>query len=172
MNIFENPGYSIQKIAFFLFWICAIIGVIMLISGFGHMIRVIDDTGEGFFDLMSLSLAEALTSGWKAEGYAAKTKILNGLYLLLSSLGAIPLYAFGVLAEDVSSLVTKSRGEQICSMLKEMQSSQGAVKTSQGNTSTYDDAKSSQGSTWKCSCGRIIPNFVSSCSCGKSKYDN
>lgn len=103
-KLFENPSNTIKKMSKIVFYACLIIGAITLLIGLENMNRVIDDTGNSFFEFMSYSLADAMTVGWRAEGYAAKNQILQGIYIMLASLTMIPLYGFGCLIGDVADI--------------------------------------------------------------------
>ena len=152
MEIFEKPGYEIKTLATLIFRIAIILGALTLVFGFIHMFIVMHDTGESFFYLMSFSLADAMTADWRAEGYAAKTQITNGLTIMLASLATIPLYGFGQLVEDVEK-IRKNSGNQ-------------KVDYTRSNEVII------QSGGWKCSCGRVNAQYTSSCACGKAKSDN
>lgn len=103
-KLFDSPYNTIKKLSVIAFYICLAFGTITLLVGIINMIKVIADTGNSFFEFMSYSLADAMTVDWRAEGYAAKNQILQGVYIMLASLATIPLYGFGCIIEDVAAI--------------------------------------------------------------------
>lgn len=110
-KLYDNPGDATKKLSMIIFYSCLIIGVITLCVGIANMFKVVANTGESFFEFMSYSIVDAMTTDWRAEGYAAKTRILQGLYITLASLTAIPLYGLGCLIEDVGAIRSSTTRE-------------------------------------------------------------
>lgn len=103
-KLFENPGSTIKKLSVIAFYVILVAGIIMLLVGYGHMNEVHEYAGNSFSDLFSSTSIDALSSWWRADAYTAKMEMIYGLFAMVASLSAIPLYGFGCIIEDVASI--------------------------------------------------------------------
>ncbi len=109
--IFNDIGETLKKISKFLFYFCLVIGAIVVVVGVIMFLSGIDEY-TSFSEGLNCTLEDAIR--WDtlyASCYYGKVTTKIGFWIALSSLGVIPMYAFGELvnsAKKIKELLSKT----------------------------------------------------------------
>lgn len=122
----------------------------------------------------------AFCLGWE-RNYWGKTEFRAGIFFglliggpLASYCSALILYGFGELVDKIGRLHTAgaSIGEKEPSNVAAVNTVPSPVRTVDRVSDLINNPNQKpDGNTWLCSCGRCNPNYMSSCVCGRNKYD-
>lgn len=152
LELFENPGKKLQKLATVLFWVEVVCSVI-------------------------LAFALGLEKNYRSD-YSFYAGIFFGFLIggpIVSYCSSLFLYAFGELVEKVNEIhKTNSSTDTNAPMHASVESCTRETAQSVDRVSYLMEHPNQRPSenTWLCTCGRCNPRYMSSCVCGKSKYDN
>lgn len=149
--LFDDVGKKIKKMAIIVFWVEVVSCVIL-----------------------------AFCLGWE-RNYWGKTEFRAGIFFALliggplaSYCSALILYGFGKLVDQISVLHTVgvSVDGDAASNIETVNAAPSPVRTVDRVSDLINNPNQKPGgSTWLCSCGRCNPNYMSSCVCGRNKYD-
>ena len=142
--MFENPGRKVKTFASFLFIISAVVGLISAIL-----------------------TATQVHSFWTFL-------LIFGATLLGAYLTSLFLYGFGELIDSTQENLYTNKA--IRAKLKSENSEKSLESAPspayrQSSFSQHSYGASAQNGKWKCSCGRINDDYVSTCACGRNKRD-
>ena len=122
----------------------------------------------------------AFCLGWERNNWG-ETEFRAGIFFailiggpLASYTSALILYGFGKLVDKISELHTvgASVDRDVPSIMAAVNTAPSPVRTVDRISDLIDNPnQKSGGNTWLCSCGRCNPNYMSSCVCGRNKYD-
>lgn len=107
-KLLTDPWTSIKKIARFCFYFCLILAVILFVIGAFKIVSNVDKSTP-LHEILAYTeedYAYGVVKGyqWYVDGYMGKQQCKAALVVALTSLGSIPLYAFGCMGEDISAL--------------------------------------------------------------------
>ena len=90
-------------------------------------------------------------------GSLAAIIIVELILLVAGYISAIMIFGFGRLVEDVHSM-REDQAEEIASVRQNIDNDK-------------NEKKLMDNGGWKCRCGKVNASYISSCSCGASKFD-
>ncbi|MBE7018418.1 MAG: hypothetical protein E7413_00855 [Ruminococcaceae bacterium] len=109
--IFDDIGETLKKIAKFLFNFCLVVGIVVVVIGVIMFLSGLDEF-TSFSEGLACTFADAIKyENLYATCYYGKVTTKIGFWLALSSLGVIPMYAFGELvnsAKKIKELLSKT----------------------------------------------------------------
>lgn len=107
--IFGSIEERLQGFAKFLFYFLLVVGIGAIIIGFFKVQGVASKYSDTFAEVMYYTAEDAAYGmakdyDWYVDGYKGKMLMTNGFYAAISSITTLPLYAFGVLIEEVKAM--------------------------------------------------------------------
>lgn len=152
LELFENPGKKLQKLATVLFWVEVACSVILAFA---------------------LGLKKDYRSDYSFYAGIFFSFLIGGP--IVSYCSSLFLYGFGELIEKVgemhkvNSYVDKNAPMHASIGNRTRETVQSVDLVS--HLIEHPNQRVSENS-WLCSCGRCNPKYMSSCVCGKSRFDN
>lgn len=163
-TLFEDIGKKLKAVARFLVYLAVVAGAILILIGF---IKFIKDIG----DLESATvLGGSSFSSYERRGNSSFAGLMMMVYgiagTFVSIISSMLMYGFG-------ELVEKATGSSSGNTVEHYREGASSAVTPKRDTveSIIVSSRQPSAGEWKCSCGKVHPKYVSSCSCGKSRSE-
>lgn len=162
--LLEDVGRKLKAVARFLVYLAIVVGVILILIGFVKFIKDVD-----CFEFATV-LGGAYYSSLERSGNSSFAGLMMMIFgiagTIASFLSSMLMYGFGELVEKATASSSRSIGGKYSEKA-------ASIVTPQNDSieDLIDSTRQPPAGEWKCSCGKIHPKYVSSCTCGKSRND-
>lgn len=149
--IFDDIGKTLKNISMFLFYFCLVIGAIVVFVGAMMFLSGIDEY-TSFSEGLACTLEDAIKyDNLYASCYYGKVTTKIGFWIIFSSFGVLPLYAFGELVNSAK----KSR--ELLSKINSAKENENKKLTTNLRTSTETITRETTAEhKWLCNtCGKL-----------------